>query len=221
MSIKGISLVSARSSSGIANRAIFSIGGVFFLAGAALFAGGTTPVLAQSGEIPDVILLDDVPGFVEEGEADTVIACRPDQTCVTEGGNVLAGFRPAVWPNLREVDDDPVIETDVQVVATAFGRLLLREGTNAETFASAAGQVVVSSVAGSVRRGGDHARSRLGANNFQGSGAVWISYADTGQGGSSPANGTTMTVTEAFTVPVGATGSLRASCSQMTPRRWC
>jgi hypothetical protein len=139
-----------------------------------------------------------------------VIACLPDGTCVTNDGDLLAGFRPAVWPDLRLVDDDPVIESDVQVQATAFGRIIAREGFNAETFASTEGKpVVVTSVGPTTSiRVPDPLNGAWALNNFNGSEAFWITYEVEGQPVTSPANGTAMTVTEAFTVPVGTTGSL-------------
>lgn len=184
-------------------------------ASAGLLIGGTTPALAQSGELGGAIFLDDVPGFVGEEEADTVIACRPDGTCITEDGNVLAGFRPAVWPNLRTVDDDPVLETDVQVLATAFGRILLREGTIADTFVSTGGkQVVVTSpefeaaVEATSVRVPDPLNVSWVGNNFNDSNAFWITYEEEGEPVISPDIGTEMTVSEAFTVPLGTTGNV-------------
>jgi hypothetical protein len=207
MSIKEGPLVSVRSRSAIAN-----LGGVLGLAGVVLLTGGTTPVLAQSGEFSDVILLDDVPGFVGDQDADTILACLPDGTCVTANGNVLAGFRPAVWPNLRLVDDDLVIESDVQVQATAFGRIIAREGFIAETFASGPGHPIdsVNSSPSGAEAVAITPHPLWAANNFEGSAAVWISYADTGIDGPPPAatEGTTFTVSESFFVPPGTTADI-------------
>jgi hypothetical protein len=174
------------------------------LASVGAMIGGATPALAQSGELANVIYMNDIPGFVGEGKADMAIPCLPNQTCLTDDDNVLVGFRQALFPTLRTVDDAPVIESAVQVAATAFGRILLRDGKIVQTFASAAGKVVTVGATAKTAIAVNPINSSWALNNFNGSSAVWITY----PGGDSPSNGTTMTASESFSVPVGTTGDV-------------
>lgn len=187
---------------------------------AATFVGGATLTLADSGEI-GAIYLEDTPGFVGPNDADTVIACLPNGECVAgpdapSGGGLLTGFRPEIWPDLRLVEGDLILESDVDVQATGFGRVLARDGFIAETltvFSQSGDEIVggTGSVVGPFPRSAVTITpdSRWAPNNFDGSDAVWISYADTGAGGSTvAASGTTMIVSETFTVPADTTANL-------------
>jgi hypothetical protein len=173
--------------------------------------GGTTAALAQSGELAGIIFVDDVPGFVGADDADTVIACLPNGDCVTGEDNVLTGFRPAIWPTLRLVDDDLVIESDVDVQATAFGRILARDGFVAETFVSRSGLTIDDGTGSAAGFAGSTVAITphpvWAPNNVENSDAVWISYANTVQG-TAATLGTTFTVSESFSVPLGSTGTL-------------